>query len=99
LRHTSREVLQEMVANIAECQRLGMVRSGDRVTQALAILSTIHGFVSLVKNRIGQSWRFLLLVSIRDAILPIFRGLARRNPTRPESRGRSRIKISNSVCF
>jgi AcrR family transcriptional regulator len=78
LRHTSREALQEMVANIAECQRLGVVRSGDPVVQALAILSTIHGFVSLVNdNRIGH----LLgdsysLNSIRDAILlSIFEGL------------------------
>ena len=66
-----------------------MVRSGDPVTQALAILSTIHGFVSLVNdNRIGH----LLgnpysLDSIRDAVLlAIFEGLGRRNHSpRPES--------------
>lgn len=85
LQHTSREALQEMVANIAECQRLGVVRSGDPVMQALAILSTIHGFVSLVNdNRIGH----LLgnpysLDNVRDAVLvSIFEGLG--PPTSPQ---------------
>ena len=78
LRHTSREALQEMVANIEQCQRLGVVRAGDPVLQALAILSTIHGFVSLVNdNRIGH----LLgnpysLENVRDAVLvSIYEGL------------------------
>jgi len=78
LRHTSQGALQEMVANIAECQQLGLVRGGDPVTQALTILSTIHGFVSLVNdNRIGHLiGNPYSLESIRDAVLvSIFEGL------------------------
>lgn len=85
LQHTSREALQEMVANIAQCQQLGVVRTGDPVTQALTILSTIHGFVSLVNdNRIGHIVdKPYSLESIRDAVLTsIFEGLA-PPPTRP----------------
>jgi AcrR family transcriptional regulator len=85
LQHTSREALQEMVANIAQCQRLGVVRTGNAVTQALTILSTIHGFVSLVNdNRIGHLVdKPYSLASIRDAVLTsIFEGLA-PSPTRP----------------
>jgi len=79
LQHTSRQALQEMVSNIAECQQLGMVRKGDPVMQALTILSTIHGFVSLVNdNRIGHLVnKPFSLESIRDEVLRmIFEGLA-----------------------
>ena len=79
LRHTSGEALQELVSNIAECQQLGVLRTGDPVTQALAILSTIHGFVSLVNdNRIGHLiGNPYSLDGIRDAVLTmIFEGLA-----------------------
>ena len=83
LRHTSREALQEMVADIAQCQQLGVVRSGDPVMYALAILSTIHGFVSLVNdNRIGH----LLgnpysLHDVRDSVLRlIFEGIGAQPP-------------------
>ncbi len=83
LQHTSHEALQEMVANIAQCQQLGVVRGGDPVMQALAILSTIHGFVSLVNdNRIGHLVdQPYSLESIRDAVLAsIFEGLAAPQP-------------------
>jgi AcrR family transcriptional regulator len=79
LQHTSHEALQEMVANIAQCQQLGVVRKGDPITQALTILSTIHGFVSLVNdNRIVHLIdKAYSLESIRDAVLTsIFEGLA-----------------------
>ncbi len=79
LQHTSHEALQEMVANISECQQLGVVRTGDPITQALTILSTIHGFVSLVNdNRIVHLIdKAYSLESIRDAVLTsIFEGLA-----------------------
>jgi AcrR family transcriptional regulator len=78
LQHTSREALQEMVTNIRDCQGLGIVRKGDPTIQALTILSTIHGFVSLVNdNRIGHLIdQPSSLDGIRDAVLTmIFEGL------------------------
>lgn len=78
LQHTSHEALQEMVANITQCQTLGVVKQGDAVMQALTILSTIHGFVSLVNdNRIGHLvGETASLDEIRDAVLYlIFEGL------------------------
>ena len=76
--HTSSEALQEMVGDISRCQELGLVRQGDPTTQALTILSTIHGFVSLVNdNRIVH----LLddsksLEDMRDGVLAmIFEGI------------------------
>ena len=77
----SREALQEMVADISRCQDLGVVRAGDPVTQALTILSTIHGFVSLVNdNRIGHLIdKPSSLQDIRDAVLSaIFEGIGAR---------------------
>ena len=84
LQHTSRDALQDMVDNIAQCQKLGFVRPGDPVTQALSILSTIHGFVSLVNdNRIGHLiGNPYSLDDIRDAVLTaIFDGLGARPDT------------------
>jgi AcrR family transcriptional regulator len=81
LQHTSRDALQEMVTNISDCQGLGIVRKGDPTIQALTILSTIHGFVSLVNdNRIGHLINQpSSLDGIRDAVLTmIFEGLGAR---------------------
>jgi AcrR family transcriptional regulator len=86
LQHTSRQALQDMISNITQCQQLGLVRKGDPVTQALTILSTIHGFVSLVNdNRIGHIMdKSYSLERIRDDVLRmIFEGLA--EPPRPDS--------------
>jgi AcrR family transcriptional regulator len=78
LQHTSREALQEMVADISRCQELGVVRAGDPAMQALTILSTIHGFVSLVNdNRIGHLVdNPFSLENIRNEVLAaIFEGI------------------------
>ena len=67
-----------MISNITECQQMGIVRPGDPVIQALSILSTIHGFVSLVNdNRIGHLiGNPYSLDDIREAVLTaIFEGL------------------------
>ena len=83
LQHTSRDALQEMVSDITVCQQLGVIRPGDPVTQALTILSTIHGFVSLVNDNrvehlIGNTYS---LEDIRDAVLAkIFEGLGTPQP-------------------
>ena len=84
LQHTSRDALQEMVSNIIECQQLGLIRQGDPVTQALALWSTIHGFVSLINDRridhvIEKPHS---VQSIRDAVLTtLFDGLGPVPPT------------------
>lgn len=80
--HTSHESLQDLVTDIAACQRLGIVREGDPNTQALTILSTIHGFVSLVNdNRVGHLVdASYTLDSLRDAVLGhLFEGLGTGN--------------------
>ncbi len=81
LQHTSSEALQDMVADITRCQELGMVRKGDPVPQALAILSTIHGFVSLVNdNRIQHLLENpYTLDQMRDMVVTsIFEGIGAR---------------------
>ncbi|MFT5580221.1 MAG: AcrR family transcriptional regulator [Paraglaciecola psychrophila] len=71
LRHTSESTFREMVADIKVCQQLQVVRSGDPAVQALLLMSTVHGFVTLVNdNRID----FLLeegrdVQEIREAVL------------------------------
>lgn len=78
LQHTSSQALQDMVSDISRCQELGLVRTGDATTQALTILSTIHGFVSLVNdNRIGHLLdESKSLQDVRDGVLTmIFEGI------------------------
>jgi AcrR family transcriptional regulator len=76
--HTSRDALQDLVADVTQCQQLGIIKEGDPVTQALTILSTIHGFASLVNdNRIGHLIdNPYSLEDIRDTVLvAIFQGI------------------------
>ncbi|MEP5763733.1 MAG: TetR/AcrR family transcriptional regulator [Halieaceae bacterium] len=55
LRHTSAATFKDMQADLVTAQRLGVVREGDPTLQAVAIISTVHGFVSLANdNRIGE---------------------------------------------
>ena len=62
---------------------LGIVRPGDATLQALTILSTIHGFVTMViDNRVsallGEDYP---ISDVRDAVLAaIFEGLGPHNP-------------------
>mgnify|MGYP001820631667 CR=1 FL=1 len=86
LQHTSREALQQMVSDIGEDQKMGFVKEGDPVTQALTILSTLHGFVSLANdNRIGHLVdNPYSLDDIRDAVLSaIFDGIGAAPPSTP----------------
>lgn len=81
LQHTSREALDDLVASISECQRLGLVRAGDPATHALTILSTLHGFVSLVNdNRVQHLVENQYSVEgLRDAVLEnLFAGIGPR---------------------
>lgn len=55
LQHTSNSAFEQMKGDILACQKMGLVREGDPSLQAVAILSSIHGFVSLANdNRMGS---------------------------------------------
>ncbi len=78
LQHTSANTFKDMISDMETCQQLNILRPGDPAKQALAIISIMHGFVTLVNdNRVGA----LLgddyqLDDIRDVIMKsIFEGL------------------------
>ena len=55
LRHTSASSFVRMIDDLKMAQDIGLVRQGDPTLQAISIVSTVHGFVSLVNdNRIGH---------------------------------------------
>lgn len=55
LGHTSEGAFLDIGGYLRECQRLGVVKKDDEVLQAIALVSTIHGFVSLLNdNRISH---------------------------------------------
>jgi len=55
LRHTSAATFKQMQEDLVTAQRLGVVREGDPKLQAISIVSSVHGFVSLANdNRIGD---------------------------------------------
>jgi hypothetical protein len=78
LQHTSSDTFRQLVDDISTCQQLGVLRPGDPALQALAILSTVHGFVTLVNdNRVstllGPDYE---LEEVRDMVLTsTFQGL------------------------
>ncbi len=78
LQHTSSEALSEMAKDIQTAQDIGIVREGDAMAQAIAIWSTMHGFVSLMNdNRISHLVDERYGVEgIRDLVLAaIFEGI------------------------
>lgn len=50
LQHTSADTFRELVEDVRTCQQLNLIRPGDPAQQALAILATVHGFVTLVND-------------------------------------------------
>jgi AcrR family transcriptional regulator len=55
LKHTSSAAFEQIVADLKTCQRLGIVRTGDPLLQAVAMVSSVHGYVTLANdNRIGH---------------------------------------------
>ncbi len=55
LQHTSSAAFEQMKDTLSNCQELGIIPKGDPVLQAVWIVSTVHGFISLVNdNRIGH---------------------------------------------
>ncbi len=55
LQHTSTSSFEQMMDDIRMCQQLGVVKAGDPMLQAIFIVSTVHGFVSLANdNRISN---------------------------------------------
>ncbi len=78
LRHTSSASFQQIQQDLQICQDLGIVRPGNPLLQAIFIISTVHGFVSLVNdNRIehlldGES----SIKQVQEAVMiAIFEGL------------------------
>ena len=66
------------------CQELNILRPGDPAQQALAILSTVHGFVTLVNdNRVNALLGDDFQIDVaRDAVMAaIFIGLGADNIT------------------
>jgi AcrR family transcriptional regulator len=79
LRHTSTAAFEQMLADLKLCQSMGILREGDPMLQAVSILSTVHGFVSLandnrISHLVGEEYS---LQQIQDFVLAaIFDGLA-----------------------
>jgi AcrR family transcriptional regulator len=78
LRHTSSAAFAQMLADLKVCQELNILRKGDPMLQAVAILSSVHGFATLANdNRVG----YLVgdnytIEQVRDYVLgAIFEGL------------------------
>lgn len=78
LQHTSAATFRDLVADVETCQQLKLIRPGDPAQQALAILATVHGFVTLVNDGrvealLGQSYD---VAAIRDVVMAaIFQGI------------------------
>ncbi len=51
LRHTSAASFVRMIDDLRMAQDIGLVRQGDPTLQAISIVSTVHGFVSLANDR------------------------------------------------
>jgi AcrR family transcriptional regulator len=84
LQHTSSDTFSEMVRDMETCQKLNILRPGDPAKQALAIISTVHGFVTLVNdNRVdallGEDFD---VEEARDSVMAaIFEGLGAIPPS------------------
>jgi AcrR family transcriptional regulator len=50
LQHTSAETFNTLVEDVTTCQALNIIRPGDPAKQALALIATIHGLVSLIND-------------------------------------------------
>jgi AcrR family transcriptional regulator len=78
LQHTSSAAFAQLLDDLEVCQELGILRAGDPTLQAIAILSSVHGFCTLANdNRIsylvGEKYT---LEEVRDFVMgAIFEGL------------------------
>ncbi|MDJ0879185.1 MAG: TetR/AcrR family transcriptional regulator [Halieaceae bacterium] len=83
LRHTSASSFVRMIDDLRIAQDMGIVRPGDPTLQAISIVSTVHGFVSLANdNRLhhlyGEKYTDQ---QVRDFVLTaIFEGLGVDQP-------------------
>lgn len=71
LQHTSADMFESLVNDVDACQRLGFVRVGDPKMIAIALWSTLHGFVTLAnENRVkGVADKEYSLNEIRDQVI------------------------------
>ena len=54
LQHTSHAAFEQMKTTLVDCQKLGILPKADPSLQAVWIVSTVHGYVSLVnENRLN----------------------------------------------
>ncbi|WP_101758024.1 TetR/AcrR family transcriptional regulator [Oceanicoccus sp. KOV_DT_Chl] len=78
LQHTSADTFKDLISDVQTCQQLNIIRPGDPAKQALALISMVHGFVTLANdNRIaallGENYP---LAEIRNTIMSaIFEGI------------------------
>jgi AcrR family transcriptional regulator len=78
LRHTSSRAFTQLLADLKVCQELKILREGDPVLQAIAILSSVHGFATLANDNrvgylVGESYT---IEQVRDFVMgAIFEGL------------------------
>jgi hypothetical protein len=83
LQHTSSETFKDMIEDMKTCQELNILRPGDPAKQALAIISTVHGFVTLVNDNragalLGDNYD---IEEIKNSVLAsIFEGLGANPP-------------------
>ncbi len=78
LRHTSEASFVRMIDDLRMAQDLGLVRRGDPTLQAISIVSTVHGFVSLANdNRLNHVYgEQYTEQQVRDFVITaIFEGL------------------------
>ena len=78
LQHTSSAAFSQLLEDLKMCQELGVLREGDPMLQAVAILSSVHGFATLANdNRIGYLvGEKYSIEQVRDFVMTaIFEGL------------------------
>ncbi len=83
LQHTSHAAFEQMKATLIDCQKLGILPKADPSLQAVWIVSTVHGYISLVnENRlnalVGNNHS---MSEVQDYIVSaIFQGLGGSTP-------------------
>jgi AcrR family transcriptional regulator len=78
LQHTGGSIFETLAKDIAACQQLGIMRDGDPKIIAIALWSTLHGFVTLTnENRLSDLTNDGYSINvIQDQVLDlIFKGI------------------------
>ncbi len=84
LQHTSQAAFEQMKKNLVQCQEIGILPEADPSLQAVWIISTVHGFISLANDKrlddlVGEKHT---LADVKDYVMSaIFFGLGGISPT------------------